>query len=117
MLRNAAGFAGSDFRRADRVEQRRFAVIDMAHDGDNGRARFDLRRIVRYIEKTLFHVGFRHPTHAVAHFLGNQLRGIGIDHIVDGCHLALLHEQADDVDRALGHAVGEILNGDRFWEL
>ena len=35
--------------------------------------------------------------------------GVGVDHVVDRRHLALLHQQADDVDRALGHAVGEIL--------
>jgi hypothetical protein len=28
------------------------------------------------------------------------------------CHRALLHQQPDDVDRALGHAVGEFLDGD-----
>ncbi len=29
-------------------------------------------------------------------------------------HLALLHQDADHVDRALGHAVGQFLDGDRF---
>ena len=37
VLRDAAGFALGHVGGADRVEQRRFAVIDVAHDGDHGR--------------------------------------------------------------------------------
>ena len=48
----------------------------------------------------------------MAHFLGDQLGGVGVDRVVDLQHLSLLHQQADDVDRALRHAVGEIRNGD-----
>ena len=44
VLRDAAGFALGDLRFADGVEQRRLAVIDVAHDGDDRRAcRRDLR--------------------------------------------------------------------------
>src|SRR5450755_1799543 len=50
----------------------------------------------------------------MAHFLGDQLRGVGVDHVVDLQHLSLLHQQADHVDRAFGHAVGEIGNRDRL---
>ena len=38
VLRDAAGFAVGDVGLADRVEQRRLAVIDVAHDGDHGSA-------------------------------------------------------------------------------
>ena len=38
MLGDAAGLLRYDIRRPDGVEQRRLAVIDMAHDGDDGRA-------------------------------------------------------------------------------
>ena len=37
MLRDAAGFASGDIGQADGVEQRGFAVIDVAHDGDHRR--------------------------------------------------------------------------------
>src|SRR5450631_3989919 len=50
----------------------------------------------------------------MAHFLGDQLRGVGVDHVVDLQHLSLLHQQAVHVDRAIGHAVGEIGNRDRL---
>ena len=39
VLRDAAGFALGDPRRANRVEQRRLAVIDVTHDGDDRRTR------------------------------------------------------------------------------
>ena len=39
VLRDAAGFALGDLRLADRVEQRRLAVVDVAHDRDDRRAR------------------------------------------------------------------------------
>ena len=38
VLRDAAGLALGDLRLADRVEQRRLAVVDVAHDGDDRRA-------------------------------------------------------------------------------
>ena len=44
VLRDAAGFALGDAGGADRVEQRRLAVVDVAHDGDDGRARHDVGR-------------------------------------------------------------------------
>ena len=50
----------------------------------------------------------------VAHLLGDQLGGVGVDHVGDLDHLALLHQQLDHVDGALGHAVGELLDGDRL---
>ena len=39
VLRDATGLAGRDARLADRVEQRRLAVVDVTHDGDDRRAR------------------------------------------------------------------------------
>ena len=37
VLRDASGFAGNHGRLADVVEQRRLAVIDVSHDGHDGR--------------------------------------------------------------------------------
>ena len=44
--------------------------------------------------------------------LQEDLRRVGIDHVSDLGHVALLHQHLDDVDAALGHAVGEFLNRD-----
>src|SRR5262249_4971912 len=50
----------------------------------------------------------------VATFVGNELGGVGVDRIGDVGHMALLHEDAHDIHRALGHAVGELLDRDRL---
>ena len=42
MLGDAAGLAGDDIGLADRVEQRRLAVVDVAHDGDHRRPRHQI---------------------------------------------------------------------------
>ena len=69
---------------------------------------------VRRVEQAFLDIGFGDALHRVAHFLGDELRGVGIDHVGDLGHLALLHQELDDVDGALGHAVGEFLDGDRL---
>ena len=43
MLRDAAGLVGRDIGAAQRVQERGLAVVDVAHDGDHGRARLDIR--------------------------------------------------------------------------
>ena len=53
--------------------------------------------------------------HAPDSILGDELGGVGVDHVVDLHHLALLHQQLDDVDGTLGHAVGEIGDADELW--
>ena len=47
VLRDAAGLAGDDVGLADRVEQRRLAVVDVTHDGDDGRGSSSARRLRR----------------------------------------------------------------------
>ncbi len=42
VLRDAAGLARGDVGLADGVEQRRLAVVDVAHDGDHRRARHQI---------------------------------------------------------------------------
>ena len=114
MLGDAARFAGDDIGFADRIQKRRFAVVDVTHDGDNRRPRLHVRGIVGRIEQTLDDVGFGDALDRVAQFLGDQLRRVGIDRVVDRRHLALFHQQPDDIDGALGHAVRELLDGDQF---
>ena len=46
VLGDAAGFARDDVRVPDAVEQRGLAVVDVTHDGDDGRARLEQRLVV-----------------------------------------------------------------------
>ena len=79
-----------------------------------GGARQQARRIVGRVEHALFDVRLGDAAHGVAEFLGDELGGVGVDRIGDLRHVALLHQDADHVDGALGHAVGQFLDGDRF---
>ena len=45
MLRDAARLALGDARFANRIEKRRLPVVDVAHDGDDRRARHDVFRL------------------------------------------------------------------------
>ena len=112
VLGDAARLAAGHVGGADGVEQRRLAVIDMAHDGHHRRPRMQLGRVVGLVEQAFLDVGFGDPAHRVAEFLGDQLGGVGVDDVGDLEHLPLLHQQLDHVHRALGHAVGELLDGD-----
>ena len=112
MLGDAAGFLADDIGRADRVEQRGLAVIDMAHDGDDRRARLQILGMVLGADEAFLDVGLRDAPDRMAELLGDELGGIGIDHVGDLVHGAVFHQIFDDVDASLGHAVGELLDGD-----
>ena len=114
VLGDAAGFTCHNVGGTDCVEQRRLAVVDVTHDGDDGWPRLKVFRIVGDVEQAFFDVRLGDTTYLVAELFGDQLRGVGVDHVVDRHHLPLLHQQADDVHRALRHAVGEFLDGDCF---
>ncbi len=89
-------------------------MVDVAHNGHHRCPRQQIAFFVFDAHQAFFDVGFRHPLERVAHLFNDDLCGIGIDQVVDGVHLALLHQELDDVDRPFGHPVGEFLNGDRF---
>ena len=50
----------------------------------------------------------------MAHFLGDELGVVSIEHVGQRHHPALTHQKLDHVDRALGHAARELLDGDGF---
>ena len=112
MLGDPAGFAGDDIGVAQRVEQRGLAVVDVTHHGHHRRARLGIGGIVDDVKQAFLDVRCRDALDAVTHFFGDELGGIGVDHVGDLVHRALLHQQPDDVDRALGHAIGEFLDID-----
>ena len=70
--------------------------------------------VVGGVEQAFLDVGFGDALDGVAELFGDELRGVGVDHVVDRRHVALLHQHADHVDGALGHAVGEFLDRDGF---
>ena len=113
MLGDATRLRGDDVGRANGVEQRRLAVVDVTHDGDDGRTRLEVLGLVFCADKALFDVGLRHAARDMAELLGDELGRVSIDHVGDLMHLAVLHQVFDDVDAPHGHAVGELLDRDR----
>ena len=116
VLRNAAGFALGDARRADRVEQRGLAVVDVSHDRDDGRARDGVFRL------HVFRFHFEHVLLERAELqLGAELardhrRGVGVDVAVDRHHQPLVEQLLQHVLHALFELVGEILHRHAFDE-
>ena len=49
VLGDTAGLTGSDFRRSDGIEEARLAVVDVAENGDDGRAGNERGRVVRFL--------------------------------------------------------------------
>ena len=112
VLGDAARFAGHDVGVADGVEQRGLAVVDVAHDGHHRRPRLQILRPIRHVEHAFLDVGLGDAANRVAELRSNQLGGVGVDHVAGLHDLALLHEEFDDVDGALGHALRQFLDGD-----
>ena len=80
MLGDAAGLAAGDIGLAQRVEQRGLAVVDMAHDGDDRRARLEHRpRSSASPRRPISTSDFGDAAQAVAEFGDDQLGGVGVD--------------------------------------
>ena len=117
VLRDAAGLVRLNVRVADAVEQRRLAVVDMAHDRDDRRAELqrlriildfrDLRRV--YLWRQLF---ARH-----AEFGSHEGGRIKVDFLVDRRHDAHHEELLDDFSGRVAHLGREVLDGNRLRQL
>ena len=62
-------------------------MVDVAHDGHDRRAGRERRRIVGGVEHAFLDVGFGNALDGVAEFLGDELRRVGVDHVIDRHHL------------------------------
>ena len=109
VLGDATRFVRGDTGMADGVEKRRLAVVDVAHDGDHGRARLEVRRIVVEREGVLL-LGADDldlSAEVVGHEF-NELVGHGLRHGERGAQ----EEQAlDDVVRRHVERLGELGHG------
>ena len=115
MLGDAAGLAGDDVGAADRVEQRGLAVVDVAHDRDDRRARLQrLGRIDVGSDVSMSTSALADALDVVAELGDQQLGRVLVDRLGDGDRHAHLEQRLDEVGAALGHAVGELLDGDRL---
>ncbi len=112
MLGDATGLTGSHGGLAQGIQQAGLAVVDMAHDGDDRRARLQIMLFILLALQPDLHVGIRHAAGFMAEFAHHQLGGVGIDILGDGRHHAHLHQGAHNLAAGGGHTVGQLLHGD-----
>jgi hypothetical protein len=91
---------------ADLVEQRRLAVVDVAHDGHDRRAPL-ARGLVEPVDELVLLEG--DVVDRVAELAGDQFGGVGVDHVVEG-QAAHAHapQDAEHGGRLLAHLVGQV---------
>ena len=116
VLRDAARLALGDAGLADAVEQRRLAVVDVAHDGDDGRARDAILGMDVHgldLEQFLFEAA---QLDLGAELARDHRRGVDVQRRVDRHHDPLVEELLQDVLRAEFELVGQVLDGHAFGE-
>ena len=97
---------------ADRVEQRRLAVVDVAHDRDDRRARFE--RLLGVVERLglLVVVGGVLDRHLALELGGDQLDLFVGERLGRRPHLAEVHEDLDDVRHRDAERLREVADAD-----
>ena len=118
VLGDAAGFAGGDVGGADGVEQRGFAVVDVAHDGDDRRTD-DLDHAGGVFEEAfdgfVLELLFDGDDGGVgAELAGDVFDELAFEGLVDGDEDALHEEGGDEVFAADVELFGEVLDADAF---
>src|SRR5437667_7006847 len=97
MLRNSARFASCNIRRADRIQQRGFAMIDVAHDSNHWRTRHTFRRYALFAGRGLDNIFlcllFKADYVGVCSEESRHLAGkLSVERLIDGGKYAA-HEQ------------------------
>ena len=115
MLRNAASLTRRDAGVANGVEQRRFAMVDVAHNGNHGRTRLEVFfLVVVHDGEFLFR---RHDAHLAAHIVGDELDKLVAHGLGDGKGLAEQEQALDHVARGYAEQVGEFAHGGTLHDL
>src|SRR6202789_1487726 len=108
VLRDAARLACGHLGAAYVVEQRRLAVIDVAHHRHDRRTRQYLERGVGLALQIVLYDVFLAQHRRVAHFLHDQDRGVLLDHLIDRGHHAHVHHHFDDFGGFDGHLLRQL---------
>ena len=112
-LGDAAGLACGNVGLADGIQNTGLAVVNVAHDADNrGTLHQILLRILFLGEQALLDGHMHLVLDLCVELLSQQGCGIEIDHVIDGVHLAHLHELGNDLAGLLLQAGGQLADGD-----
>ena len=109
VLRDAAGLARGDLGLADRVQQRRLAVVDVAHDRDDRRALDEILVGVLEDDLVLGLVAGVDDLDLLAELLGQDRDRLVGERLREGDHLPHAHELLDDVGDGDAEVLGHVL--------
>ena len=110
VLRDAAGLGLDDRGLADRVEERRLAVVDVAHDRDHGRTRDEILLGVLEDLRKLVLVGHVLDRDLALDLGRDQLHGLVRERLGDRDHLPQAHQDLDDLGRRHAERLGQVLD-------
>ena len=122
-LGDPARFAGDDVRGADRVEERRLAVVDVTHDRHDRGARLEERLVFFFVliaeeclQLELLFLAGLDKEHLGAEGLGDQLDHLVGEGLGAGDHLAGVQQEPHEV-RGVAVELGcELLDRDPAWD-
>ena len=112
VLRDPARLGLDDRCLADRVEQRRLAVVDMAHDRHDRRARHQIRRGVLEDLRLVVVVGGVLDRHLTLELGGDQVDLVVAERLRDRLALSQSHQERHDLGRRDPERLGEVLDRD-----
>ena len=118
VLGDAAGLTGSDGSVADGIQQGGLAVVDVAHDHDDGSAGLELVGGILVGVDELFLDGDHHfLLHLAAHLFCDDGGGVEVDDLAQGGHDAVFHQALDHLCTGLLHAACQLADGDLIGDL
>ena len=113
MLRDAAGLAGDHIGLTHGIEEAGLAVVDVAHDHDDGAAAHQfVFRIYMVVNEAFFDGDNDLPLHLAAQLCGDEFRRVEVDGLIDGGHDTVFDEDLDQLRGGLLHAGGQLAHGD-----
>ena len=110
VLGDAAGLAGDDVGLADGVEQRRLAVVDVAHDRDHRRALDEVLGGVVELGLVVDLVRGVDDLDLLVELVGEDLDRVVGERLGEGGHLPQLHQLLDDLGDRDGEVLGDVLD-------
>ena len=110
VLGDAAGLARGHLGLADRVEQRRLAVIDVAHDRDHGRAGLEVLGVVVEGRLRVLLVGDVDDLDLLVELVGEDLDRVVGQRLGERGHLPQLHQLLDDLGDRDAQVLGDVLD-------
>ena len=116
VLRDASGLACDDVGLSDVVEQRRLAMVHMAHHRHDGRTRAEVFLAVLLLMDGIGHF-CRHILGRVAEFFGHDVDGFGVEALVDAHHHTDVHARGYNLVDGHIHHDGKVVGGHKLGEL